>query len=48
MEILDFLAHGFAVALTPTNLGLAVFGCVAGTIIGALPGLGLRIEYAHR
>lgn len=40
MEILDFLAHGFAVALTPTNLGLAVFGCVAGTIIGALPGLG--------
>ena len=40
MEILDFLAHGFAVALTPTNLGLAVFGCVAGTIIGAMPGLG--------
>jgi len=40
LEILDFLAHGFAVALTPTNLGLAVFGCVAGTIIGAMPGLG--------
>lgn len=40
MEILEFLAHGFAVALTPTNLGLAVFGCVAGTIIGAMPGLG--------
>lgn len=40
MEILDFLAHGFAVALTPMNLGLAIFGCVAGTIIGALPGLG--------
>ncbi len=40
MEILEFLAHGFAVALTPTNLGLAVFGCVAGTIVGAMPGLG--------
>ena len=40
MEILDFLAQGFAVALTPTNLGLAVFGCVAGTIVGAMPGLG--------
>lgn len=40
MEIFEFLAHGFAVALTPTNLGLAVFGCVAGTIVGAMPGLG--------
>jgi len=40
VEIFEFLAHGFAVALTPTNLGLAVFGCVAGTIVGAMPGLG--------
>lgn len=40
METLGFLAQGLAVAVTPVNLGLAVFGCVAGTIVGALPGLG--------
>src|SRR5690554_1503244 len=40
MEILDGLAHGFSVALTPTNLLLAAVGCLIGTIVGALPGLG--------
>lgn len=40
MDILASLAHGFGVALTPTNLLLALFGCFAGTLIGALPGLG--------
>ena len=40
MEILNSLAHGFAVALTPTNMTFAVFGCFLGTIIGALPGIG--------
>jgi putative tricarboxylic transport membrane protein len=40
LEILTFLADGFAVALTPTNIGLALFGCFIGTIVGALPGLG--------
>ncbi len=40
MEILSLLIDGFAVALTPTNIGLAIFGCFIGTIIGALPGLG--------
>ncbi|KFB09288.1 tripartite tricarboxylate transporter permease [Nitratireductor basaltis] len=40
MGFLDALLQGFAVALTPTNLMLALFGCFAGTIIGALPGLG--------
>ncbi|WP_108661909.1 tripartite tricarboxylate transporter permease [Acuticoccus kandeliae] len=40
METLTFLAAGFQVALTPTNLALALFGCFAGTIIGSLPGLG--------
>ncbi|MGB8621939.1 MAG: tripartite tricarboxylate transporter permease, partial [Paracoccaceae bacterium] len=40
MELLDALASGFAVALTPTNLALAFFGCFTGTLIGALPGLG--------
>lgn len=40
MEILGFLFAGFAEALTPMNIGLALFGCLIGTIIGALPGLG--------
>ncbi len=40
MEVLGFLAHGFAVALTPTHIGLALLGCFLGTLIGALPGLG--------
>ena len=40
MDILSNLAQGFAVALTPTTLALAVIGCILGTIIGALPGLG--------
>nr|WP_297459495.1 tripartite tricarboxylate transporter permease [uncultured Halomonas sp.] len=36
----DFLAHGFAVALTPLNLGLAFLGALLGTLFGALPGIG--------
>ncbi|EEW60533.1 tricarboxylate transport protein TctA [Ruegeria sp. TrichCH4B] len=40
MDILTSLLSGFAVAVTPLNLALAVFGCFAGTLIGALPGLG--------
>jgi putative tricarboxylic transport membrane protein len=40
MEILNSLAHGFDVALTFQNLGLALLGCFLGTIIGAMPGLG--------
>ena len=31
---------GFAVALTPHTLMLAVAGCIIGTMVGALPGLG--------
>lgn len=40
METLQSLASGFSVALTWVNLALALVGCVLGTIIGALPGLG--------
>ncbi|MGF1554107.1 MAG: tripartite tricarboxylate transporter permease [Paracoccaceae bacterium] len=40
MEILAALLDGFAVALTPQNIALALVGCFLGTIIGALPGLG--------
>ena len=34
------LATGFGVALDPFNLFLVLAGCFAGTLIGALPGLG--------
>src|SRR5688572_21084834 len=40
MEGLQYLASGFAAALTPTNLTFALIGCVLGTLIGVLPGLG--------
>ncbi|MCM2130858.1 tripartite tricarboxylate transporter permease [Larsenimonas rhizosphaerae] len=40
METLNYLMDGFSVALTPTNLLLALIGSFLGTLIGALPGLG--------
>src|SRR3954470_18815074 len=39
----DFFANlslGFSVAFTPINLGLAFIGCMVGTLIGVLPGVG--------
>ncbi|ACZ40405.1 MAG: tripartite tricarboxylate transporter permease [Sphaerobacter thermophilus] len=40
IDLLQNLLHGFAVALTPTNLLFALIGVFAGTVIGALPGIG--------
>lgn len=40
MEVLQHLASGFGVALSPTNLLIAAMGCFIGTIVGLLPGLG--------
>lgn len=40
MDILQHLVAGFGVALSPTNLLIAAFGCLIGTIVGLLPGLG--------
>ncbi|MCC7485235.1 MAG: tripartite tricarboxylate transporter permease [Burkholderiales bacterium] len=40
MDILGYLAHGFAVALAPANLLWCFAGCLLGTVIGVLPGLG--------
>src|SRR2546421_5042372 len=40
MELIDHLATGFAVALTPANLGFALAGALIGTLIGVLPGIG--------
>jgi putative tricarboxylic transport membrane protein len=38
--IINGLGAGFAVAFDPFNLMLVLVGCFAGTLIGALPGLG--------
>src|SRR5919201_1338182 len=40
MELLNHLALGFSVALTPVNLLYALIGCLLGTLIGVLPGIG--------
>ena len=40
MQTIGFLLDGFAQALTPLNITLALVGCFIGTIVGALPGLG--------
>ncbi|WP_428023734.1 tripartite tricarboxylate transporter permease [Arcobacter sp.] len=39
-EVLLGLSHGFSVAFMPMNLLLVLLGCFAGTLIGALPGIG--------
>lgn len=38
--MIDLLLQGFAVALTPTNLGFIFLGVLIGQIVGALPGVG--------
>ncbi|MFT4189976.1 MAG: tripartite tricarboxylate transporter permease [Comamonas sp.] len=40
MELLDHLSMGFGVAFTATNLLYAFVGCLLGTLIGVLPGIG--------
>jgi putative tricarboxylic transport membrane protein len=40
VEILSGLAHGFGVALEPTNLLWCFVGVFLGTVVGVLPGLG--------
>src|SRR6202163_3173927 len=40
MELLNHLALGFSVALTPGNLLYALIGALLGTLIGVLPGIG--------
>ncbi|WP_061934773.1 tripartite tricarboxylate transporter permease [Aureimonas sp. AU22] len=45
----DFVSHltlGFGVALTLQHLGLAFLGCLVGTLIGVLPGLGATATIA--
>ena len=40
MDLIHNLSLGFGVAFTLTNLLYAFFGCLLGTLIGVLPGLG--------
>ncbi len=40
MELLDNLSLGFSVALTFQNVALVFVGCLVGTLIGVLPGVG--------
>ncbi len=40
MELISHLSIGFGVAFTPINLVYAFIGCLMGTLIGVLPGIG--------
>jgi putative tricarboxylic transport membrane protein len=40
MSTLDLMLQGFATAITPSNLFLCFVGCLWGTAVGVLPGLG--------
>jgi putative tricarboxylic transport membrane protein len=40
METLTLLLNGFVAAISPANLLFAFIGCLLGTLIGVLPGLG--------
>ena len=40
MELISHLSTGFGVALTPVNLLYAFAGCLMGTLVGVLPGIG--------
>jgi TctA family transporter len=40
MDIFGNLAMGFSEALSPVNLLIALAGCIVGTAVGVLPGLG--------
>ena len=46
MDILSSLAMGFAAALTPINLMWGFIGCLLGTAIGVLPGIGPALTVA--
>lgn len=46
MDQLNLLAEGFSGALTPVNLLWVVVGCLVGTAVGVLPGLGSSMAVA--
>jgi len=46
VDTLELLMQGFAGALTPANLMWVVIGCLLGTAVGVLPGLGSSMAVA--
>ena len=46
MEILQHLASGFAIALTPVNVVYCFIGVFIGTLVGVLPGIGSTVSIA--
>src|SRR3954451_4071841 len=46
MDIFASLLHGFATAISPVNLLWAFVGCVLGTAVGVLPGIGPAVAVA--
>jgi putative tricarboxylic transport membrane protein len=40
VEILHSMGYGFSVALQPENIFFVLIGCLLGTLVGVLPGLG--------
>jgi putative tricarboxylic transport membrane protein len=46
MDIFNALLGGFASAITPMNLMWALLGCIIGTAVGVLPGLGPAVVVA--
>ena len=46
MDALQLLGEGFAAALTPANLLWVLIGCLLGTAVGVLPGLGSSMAVA--
>jgi TctA family transporter len=48
MDLIANLSLGFGVAFTPINLMYAFIGCLLGTLIGVLPGIGPLATIAMR
>ena len=46
MDTLNLLMQGFITAATPINLMWAFVGCIIGTAVGVLPGIGPAVA-AH-
>ena len=41
-DFLPLLGSGLAVAFSANNLAFALIGCLLGTLIGVLPGIGVQ------
>lgn len=46
MEALDGIVNGFAIIVQPSNLLYCFWGCLIGTMVGVLPGIGVAAAFA--